>query len=237
MFLLFKTWLHDVLQFFFPRYCWLCKRRLAVGEEHLCNDCMIRIPRTGYHLKPGNAMEQLFDGLYPVDRCSSYFFYHKDGVGSSLLYQIKYYNHPWLGEYLGRCMAQEIMATSDFFDGIDMLLPVPLHPKKKRLRGYNQCSYISQGIAQITGIPVEEKLVYRTRANETQTHKFRTQRQENVNALFAWNTDYPVEGKSILIVDDVCTTGATIGAVMDAFSQVKNVRFKILTLGLASSLH
>lgn len=232
-----KTLLRDVQQFLFPRYCWLCKRRLSVGEEHLCNDCMIRIPRTGYHLQPGNAMEQLFEGLYPVDRCSAYFYYHKEGVGSNLLYQIKYFNHPWVGEYLGRCMAQEIVATSDFFEDIDRIVPVPLHPKKKRLRGYNQCQYISLGISQVTGIPIDEKLVYRTRFNETQTHKFRSQRQENVNALFALNEDCSVHGKTILIVDDVCTTGATIGAVLDAFRHVSDIRFRILTLGLASPLH
>lgn len=232
-----KKLMHDVLQFFFPRYCWLCKRRLSVGEEHLCNDCMIEIPRTGYHLKPGNAMEQLFEGLYPVDRCSSYFFYHKDGVGSNLLYQVKYYNHPWVGEYLGRCMAQEILATSNFFEGIDVIVPVPLHPRKKRIRGYNQCLYISQGISKVTGIPINEDMVYRTRFNETQTHKIRTQRQENVYSLFALSEDSSADDTSILIVDDVCTTGATIGAVMDAFRGTKNVRFSVLTLGLASSLH
>lgn len=232
-----KNWLRDVLQFFFPRYCWLCGRRLTIGEEHLCTDCILSIPRTDYHLKPGNAMEQNFWGLYPVDRASAYFFYHKDGLGSTLLYHIKYYNHPWVGEYLGRCMAQEIKATSDFFEGIDVMVPVPLHPQKQRKRGYNQCHYISLGISAITGIAIDEDMVIRTRANDTQTHKMRDDRLANVISLFRLKEGANPQDKIILIVDDVCTTGATIGAVLDAFSSVPNVHFRILTLGLASSLH
>lgn len=229
--------IRDVQQFLFPRYCWLCGQRLTIGEEHLCTACMLSLPRTDYHLKPGNAMEQYFWGLYPVDRASAYFFYHKDGVGSELLYHVKYYNHPWVGEYLGRCMAQEILAGSDFFDGVDWIIPVPLHPRKFRKRGYNQCHYISQGISNVTQIPVVEDLVYRTRANDTQTHKLRNERLANVDDLFQLNTTEHIQGKTILIVDDVCTTGATIGAVMDAFSQIPDVHFRVLTLGLASSLH
>ena len=229
-----KSLARDVMQLFFPRYCWLCGRRLTIGEEHLCTACLLSIPRTGFHLKPGNIMERRFWGIDPIVKCSSYFFYQREATSSLLLYHLKYYNHPWLGEFLGRCMAQEILTTSNFFDEVDMIVPVPLHPKKEKQRGYNQCHYISMGVSSATGIPIREALVQRTRANDSQTHLSITERMSNVKDLFKVKMSVDLVGKTILIVDDVCTTGATILAVMDAFHSIPDVRFQVLTLAVAT---
>lgn len=232
-----RSWFRDLIDFLFPHYCWLCGHRLHRGEDHLCSGCMLFLPRTNYHLKSGNEMEQLFWGLHPVVGASAYFFYHKEGVVSQLVHHIKYHKHPEIGEYLGYCLAEEIRCQSGFLDDVDMVIPVPLHPKRLRKRGYNQSEFIARGICRSTEIPLRTDIVIRTRSNVSQTRKGRAERLENVVDLFQCVQPTNLTGKTILIVDDVCTTGATLISVLDAFKAIPEIRFKILTLGIASSMH
>lgn len=236
----------DVLHFLFPCYCWQCGRRLLSGENHLCTECLAGLPRTGYHRQPGNSMEQRFWGQIPIRQATAFFFYHKDGAGSILMYQLKYYGHPGVGEYLARCAAREMLADavqSSFFEGIDYVLPLPLHPKKKRRRGYNQCDYIARGISSVTGIPVRDDVVFRRVANASQTRKSRAERRENVEGIFSLRSgkgqkgtpslEKAWAGKHLLIVDDVCTTGATITAMAEALMVIPGVQISVFTLALA----
>ena len=108
--------------------------------------------------------------------------------------------------------AAKELVSAGFFDGIELIVPLPLSKKKLRQRGYNQCDYIAYGISQVTGIPVESDCVERTRANETQTHKNREERWQNVKGIFAVNNVEALQGKHILLIDDVLTTGATLAS-------------------------
>ena len=127
----------------------------------------------------------------------------------------------------------QLLMCSHFFDGIDLIVPVPLHQRKKRLRGYNQSECLARGVSVVTGIPMNTKVVIRSRYTDTQTHKGQYARWENVRNLFACIFPDSLEGKHLLLVDDVLTTGATVVSCADAFRGIPGLRISVLTLALA----
>lgn len=129
-------------------------------------------------------------------------------------------------------MAAELL-PSGFFDGIDAIIPIPLHPQKERMRGYNQSERIAAGLSAITGIPVEAKAVSRIKNSETQTHKTATERWENVKQCFLLHQPEQFIERHILLIDDVLTTGATLLACASAFEGIENLKISILTLTIA----
>jgi ComF family protein len=174
----------------------------------------------------------MFWGKVPIVRATSYFYYHRGGDFRLIVHRMKYSGHKEYGQVLGRIMATELK-ESGFFDGIDGLVPVPLHPDKLKKRGYNQSEWLARGVSQVTGIPMMTDAVKRSLYTETQTRKTKVERWENVNGIFTLNTSVDLSGKHLLIIDDVLTTGATTTACADAFQQVPDIRISVLTLALA----
>lgn len=230
--LLIKDWLESFVSLLFPRCCLVCGRPLAKGEECLCTMCNINLPRTGYHLKEDNPVEKLFWGKIPLERATSFFFYRKGSDFRQILHQLKYGGQKDIGAIMGRYMAAELQ-ESGFFEGIDVIVPVPLHKKKQRLRGYNQSEWIARGIATVTGIPIDTESVVRHKNTETQTSKSSLERWENVNGIFELHHPEPLAGKHILIVDDVLTTGATTVECASCLTKIEGVRISVLTLAIA----
>lgn len=231
---MFAVWIHSFVHLFFPRQCVVCGEVLQEGEEILCMKCNIDMPRTNYHLCKDNPVERMFWGKVSLERASSYFFYHKGSDFCNILWRLKYGGRKDVGCAMGRFMAAELLPYG-FFSDIDLIVPVPLHPRKKELRGYNQSECIARGIAEVTGIPVDVLSVSREKHTGTQTRKSAYERWENVGGIFSLHCSEAFKGKHILLVDDVLTTGATITACADAFGRVEGVRVSILTLAVADS--
>lgn len=194
--------------------------------------CNLDMPRTHYDTRPGNPAEQMFWGKVPVERVASYFFYNKSSNFRFILHQLKYHGCKELGETMGRIMACELL-HSGFFETIDCIIPVPLHEKKKQLRGYNQSEWIARGVAGVTGIPVDTTAVMRKKNTETQTRKTMSERWENVTGIFVLLQPALFVKKHILIIDDVLTTGATTVTCASAFNGVEGIRISVLTLAVA----
>ena len=150
----------DLWNLFFPHSCLLCGRQLISGERVLCLKCLSGLPRTQFHLRKDNIVECNFWGKIPVEHATSFLYYAKGGNVRQLLYELKYHGNQEVGEVMGRMMASELMC-SHFFDGIDLIVPVPLHQRKKRLRGYNQSECLARGVSVVTGIPMDTKVVIR----------------------------------------------------------------------------
>lgn len=229
---LIKDWLQAFLSLLFPRCCVVCGAPLAKGEECICAMCNIDLPRTDYHLWKDNPVERQFWGKIPLGRATSFFFYRKGSDFRQILHQLKYGGRKEIGAIMGRYMAAELKG-SGFFEGIDMIIPVPLHKKKERIRGYNQSEWIARGIAAVTGIPVNKDLVVRRINTETQTRKSLLQRWENVEGIFEQNHSESLAGKHVLIVDDVLTTGATTVACASCLAEAEGIRISVLTLAVA----
>lgn len=217
---------------FFPSCCPICGLPLPKGEKGLCMKCNLGMPRTNFHLERNNLVEQLFWGKADIERATAYFFYQKGSDYREILQRIKYGDEEELGEVMGAHLAAELL-PSGFFDGIDLLVPVPLHAKKLSQRGYNQSAAIAYGIASVTRIPVDVHSVVREMNTETQTQKSPFERWENVDRVFTHRFPELHRGKHILLVDDVLTTGATTIACALAFHAVEDVRVSVLTLAVA----
>ena len=167
-----------------------------------------------------------------VIRATAYFNYYKEGKYSSLIHHLKYYDHPEVGTYLGRLAATELKA-GEFFDGIDLIVPVPLSKKKQRQRGYNQCDYIARGISEITGIAMCTDCIERSVNTDTQTAKGRIERWKNTEGIFRITNAEILKDKHILLLDDVATTGATLHACISTLLTVPGVRISVFALAKA----
>lgn len=222
----------DIRELFFPRYCVICGKRLSVNEECLCVKCLSSLPRTMMHRKKDNEVEKNFWGRFPIEKASAFLYYAKGGDVRKLLYDLKYYGGWRTGIFMGKCMAAEL-SSSSFFEGVDAIIPIPLHPKRLRKRGYNQSEMLAEGISTVTGIPVWTDVLERNQFTETQTHKNQYERWMNVNEVFVCSNSQKLGRKHILIVDDVLTTGATLIACADVLKEVPDLKISVLTLALA----
>lgn len=227
-----KTLWNSLWNLFFPKCCVVCGKPLLQTEEYLCLHCLKGLPRTNMHLQIDNEVEKNFWGKIPVQKASAFLYYTKGGDVRPILYELKYYGNKEIGNLLGRCMAKEIL-PSGFFRHIDYILPVPLHPKREKERGYNQSEWLAKGISNVTEIPLVTHLLSRSSYSSTQTHKTRIARFENMQGLFQCSDPEMLKGKHILLVDDVLTTGATLVATADALKGTEGLRISILTLALA----
>lgn len=206
-----SSWWNDFLSLWYPNVCAACKGNLVSGEATLCTLCNLNLPRTGFHKLPGNMTEKLFWGKIDFERATSFLFFHKLGITQQLIHLLKYKNRTDIGEWLGREMGKELKEAYPF-NRADMIIPVPLHHAKQRKRGYNQSDFIADGLSEVLNIPVDKTALVRLRMNETQTRKSRLERWKNVDELFECIKPKALQGKRILLVDDVLTTGATLEA-------------------------
>lgn len=230
-----SSFLSKLIDIIAPRACVVCGSRLAAGEEVMCAACNLHLPRTEYgKTAHDNPLNRMFWAKIPIERAASLFFYSAHSASSNILYALKYGNHPEIGETMGRMIALEYQRDG-FFEGIDMIVPVPLARKRERQRGYNQSREIALGISAVTGIPINHNLVERTSFNGSQTHLGRWDRQENVDKVFRLKCVDELEGKHILLIDDVITTGATITACAKAINVAENMKFSVLAIGLAKN--
>lgn len=210
-----------------------CGKKLLVDESVVCLSCLSDLPFTSIGNTPGNEMERHFWGKFPVERASSLFYYAKGGVVASILYGMKYHGRREVCRQMGNWLASELSVTG-FFDGIDFLIPVPLHLHRLQHRGYNQSELLAVGISDRTDIPIRSDVLVRTHNNRTQTHKSGYERWQNTDGLFtAAPQAVSLAHKHIVLVDDVLTTGATLTACADVLSSVPGIRISIVTLAWA----
>ena len=205
---------------------------MSPGEEVISVRCQADLPRVRTVSFEENDIARIFWGLVPIEKGISFFHYAPHSPYSRILFELKYHDHPEVGKTMGRMMAEELKATS-FFDGIDLIVPIPLSRKKERQRGYNQSDWIAWGISEATGIPTDTTSVVRTKSNPSQTTLDHRQRRENVRDIFAVRHPGSLEGRHILLVDDVITTGATMLSCAETIARACRVRFSVLSLAWA----
>ncbi|MDR1372442.1 MAG: ComF family protein [Dysgonamonadaceae bacterium] len=223
---------NNIISLFYPKVCAVCKERLMGKEEFLCLHCFSDLPKTNYHLIASNPAAERFYGKIPIQKACAYLYYNKGGMAQKIVEEIKYHGNRKLGICCGGMIAKDLI-DSTFFSEIDLLVPVPLHPGKKKKRGFNQTEIIAKGISEITKIPVDTRNIRRTRANESQTTKNIFERYRNTVNLFELTDSHAMENKHILLIDDVLTSGSTLEAVARAVLHVKGLKVSILTLALA----
>ncbi len=220
-------WISDLIDLIFPRHCCVCGETLSRQEHDICLNCLYALPKIEQHHKL--EIEQTFWGKVEIEHATSFMYYRKGSPYNALMHRLKYKNAPEVGTRLAEMAAKELL-ESGFFDDITRIVPLPLSKKKQRQRGYNQSEYIARGLSAVTGIPIDASLVKRDISNETQTHKNRDERWENVKDIFSVNSNATLDGEHVLLVDDILTTGATLCSCANTLKTQCDCKISIFTL-------
>lgn len=231
--LLTSLW-SNMLHFIYPRLCLGCAKTLMAQEDLLCIECNELLPLTDYHHILHNESYRRFEGRISVEQATSLAYYTKEGLLQYLLHEFKYKGNKKIAILLGSRLAFALSKT-DWIKGIDLIVPVPLHEKKIQSRGYNQSDLIAQKISLDLSIPIHSSSLVRLRNTETQTHKSREQRTENMSYAFGLKDTSDLTNKHILLLDDVLTTGATLESCVQTLSAVPGIKVSIATIGIATN--
>ncbi len=221
--------LNNVFSLFFPKVCLGCKFQLNTNENTICTTCRHDLPETNFTNIPKNALEKKFYGRVPLNEATALFYFHKKGKTQQFIHELKYKNHQEIGELFGSWLGEQ-MKQSTRFKNIDYVVPVPLHPKKKKKRGYNQLTKFGVILANKLNAQYCENILIKTESTDTQTHKARFERWKNVQHLFRLTDLSFFKNKHILLIDDVVTTGATIEACSQQLLKTKNIKISIAVM-------
>ena len=224
--------IYDLAELFFPTLCITCGDRLISQEKFLCMNCWHDLPVTNFHLNSENKVAQLFWGRVQIENATSFFSYKKGSKYQQLIHFIKYKGLKELGLETGRKFGFDLL-DSEGFNTIDFIVPVPLHPRKQKKRGFNQSYWIAKGVAESLQKPVSNENLFRQVHTSTQTRKNRFERWQNVESIFSVNRPGEFQGKHILLIDDVITTGSTLEACAFQILKMENTKVSIATLAYA----
>ena len=224
--------LDDFISLLFPRLCYACGNHLLRNENLICTECYVVIPRNNFHLDDSNPVAQVFWGRCLLEKAAAFSFYNKGSRIRNLIHNLKYKGIRDIGYELGRIYASSLK-SSGFITDIDLIVPVPLHHSKIKVRGFNQSDIISTGIGEITGLPVNTRSLARLSGSATQTKRSRYERWINVDNIFHVTDAENIKGKHILLVDDVITTGSTIEACVNELLKVEGVKVSAVALAFA----
>lgn len=217
---------------FFPTSCKGCLKLLLTNEKTICSNCRHELPLTNHYKNPENETFKRFYGRLPLQHASSIVYFHKKGIVQQLIHQLKYKGAQEVGTYFGTYYS-EILSESNCLENVSEIIPVPLHPKKKRERGYNQVTEFGKALASGLNIPYNETLLHRNLYSNTQTKKNIFGRTELTNKLFEVKFSEKDSGKHFLLIDDVVTTGSTLEACGKALLMIPNSKISIITIAYA----
>ncbi|GAB3944338.1 ComF family protein [Spirosoma harenae] len=234
MFRFIQTAFVDFIDLLFPSLCLGCRQSLGANEKVLCTSCRIHLPETGQHCEPYDQnLLNKFAGKVPIQFLSSYLYYSKGGVVQKLIHQIKYNGQKEAAKEIASWYGHQLKSECPLINEIDVILGVPLHASRLQQRGYNQADWIADGFAESLEIPARNDVLIRRKFKDSQTHKNRLDRWDNVKTVFSVVDREAVLGKNILMVDDVLTTGATLEACTIELLKAGCKSVHVVTLAVA----
>ena len=216
---------------FYPKLCLGCGENLQIGNDLICATCQIYMPQTHLHELRENEFTQKFAGRLPIETGAALFYYSKNLFTRQLVHHLKYYDKPEVGVQIGRIYG-EILKKSPNFRGIELVVPVPLHPKKEWQRGYNQAAKFGAGLAESLGVEQAEHAIRRIEHRESQTRKRRHDRHDNARQLYEVADAKKLAGRHVLLVDDVLTTGATLENCGKYIAELPGTRISMATIAM-----
>lgn len=226
----------SLIDLIYPSFCFGCDERLRLHEHYICTKCILDLPYTLFEDCKNNILFSIFEGrINNLEKAYSLCYFVKHSQLQHILHALKYKNAPELGHELGIHLGNEMKTIN--FDDFDVIIPIPLHPSRLKFRGYNQSEKIANGITEIIDAKVDITSIVRIIATQTQTKKGKLERWRNVENIFEIKNPQKLEGKHILIVDDVITTGSTIEALSREIESVlKNVRISVASVAVAKKM-
>lgn len=228
----FKSLGHSIFNLFYPNLCAGCDLELVGNEKLVCLNCLSTLPKTNFHLKKVNEIEQKFWGKSKIEHATAFYYFNAESRIHHIMHALKYGKQTEIGNLLGQKMGIDLL-YAEWIKDIDYIIPIPLSKEKFRKRGYNQSEFIAQGISNVTNIPVHLNNLVRIKNTKTQTKLNSLERFENVKDAFEIIDKTIFENKHILLIDDVLTTGATIESCAKSISTIQSCKISIATLAYA----
>jgi len=225
-------YLADFIALLFPQLCAACGESLVANEDLLCTDCLYSLPFTNFHLHADNIVAQQFWGKIDLQGAYSLYYFAKGGKVQSLMHHFKYKGMHRIGNLLGNIAGTQL-AKNDIFNSADYIIPVPLHKSRLKKRGFNQSLCFAEGLAEKLNANVEDNNLVRLKATETQTHRSRFARFENMQEVFSVINPESLIDKHILLVDDVVTTGSTLEACAIPLLEIQGLKLSVATIAYA----
>jgi ComF family protein len=229
---LLRGYLSDFVSLLFPELCPACQASLVANEYIICSDCRYNLPYTNFHLQADNIVAQQFYGKLKVEAAYALYYFTKGGKVQNLMHHFKYKGMQKIGNLLGNIAGTQL-AKNPIFNTVDLIIPVPLHKKRLRERGYNQSTRFAEGLAEKLNAVVEDDNLQRMIATATQTHKSRFARFENMQDVFMIKYPEKLIDKHVLLVDDIVTTGSTLEACGIELLKIPGLTLSIATIAYA----
>jgi len=225
-------YLADFVSLLFPELCAACRESLVANEHLICMDCTYNLPFTNFHLQPENIVARQFWGKIQLEGAYALYYFTKGGKIQNLMHQFKYKGIKQIGNLLGNIAGGQLI-KNDVFNTVDLIVPVPLHKKRMQQRGYNQSTCFAEGLAQKLNATVDDNNLVRVTATETQTHKSRFARFENMQEVFTIKDPERLANKHILLVDDIITTGSTLEACGAELLKIEGLKLSVAAIAYA----
>ncbi|MBE7640834.1 MULTISPECIES: ComF family protein [Salegentibacter] len=222
---------HDLTNLFYPKICNCCDTQLLKAEKVICTACLHQLPTTNYHLDNENTTKKVFDARLSLENATSLLYFRKKGLVQKLIHNLKYRKQEDVGYFLGNWLGDQL-ASHPGFSNVDCVLPVPLHHKKLKKRGFNQVAAFSKVLANKLNAKYIDDVLVKKSGSRTQTLKKRLGRWGVIDATFMIENQKKLENKHLLLVDDLVTTGATLEACGNKLLQIKNTKLSIATMAI-----
>lgn len=223
------NYLQDVLHLFFPKICITCNAKLLQSEKIICTLCRHDLPIICYKDYKDNKITKALYGRIPIEKANAFLFYRKDGKTKDLIHALKYKGNQEVGIFIGDWFGN-ILKDSNELNDIDCIIPVPLHPKKMKQRGYNQLTTFGESLSKHLKKPYVADVLIRISASKTQTFKQRFERFSNNETKFSITNTSILKNKHILLIDDVITTGATLESCCKELLTSENLKISVVTM-------
>ena len=224
-----------LINLFFPKICYACESILSDNETEICVECRHELPLTNYHFDRPETVKKIFYGRVELEAATALFYFHKSGRIQQLLHKLKYKGKERIGHVFGNWLGAELL-ESPYFESIDVVIPVPIHLKKLKQRGYNQVALFAQQIARVLNASYQDNVLLKSTNTKTQVFQSREARFQSVaHSFYVQNMD-AIEDKHILLVDDIITTGATIEACALVLNPEKKLRISVATIAITHSI-
>ena len=222
---------HDFINLLYPKLCYSCESTLKANESILCTACLHALPIADHHLEKGNPVEKIFYGRIPLENATALLLFEKKGMVQKLIHNLKYRGHEEIGPFLGSWLGNELKEIPAWRE-ISVVIPVPLHRKKLKIRGFNQVAGFGREIANALAVPYRDDLLLKVSATKTQTLKKRLARWGSIDETFELNESSSLEHSHVLLVDDLVTTGATLEACAHKLLKIPNIKISIATMAV-----
>ena len=227
--------LSSFINLFFPKTCHACDAILIDNEIGICVGCRHELPLTNYHFERPKTVKKIFYGRADIEAATALFYFHKSGKVQQLLHNLKYKGKEEIGYIFGNWLGAELL-ESPYFKTIDVVIPVPIHSKKLKQRGYNQVSLFAKQIAKALDASYRDDVLIKSTNTKTQVFQSREARFQSVAHSFYVQNLNTIDHKHILLVDDIITTGATIEACALVLNPAKNSRLSVATIAITHSI-